>query len=231
MEEKKNNGPGGARALFASGGRAANSRCLSVPYGHELLPLRGPSNSPFGTGPAYALTAPPLRSLQSAMTHGKHALVLAMGCLGLSACANATESMMITADTALITTVGNNPGDRNRVIEDSLREAARLTRAQGYRYFVVMDAADASQTGHKIVAYGRVRQEKINDNPYGTSNLPSYTSVYGTYVPAGRSETYVKPGLDITIRMYKPGDIDPMAEGVLSADTVLSEAAHMPPRE
>lgn len=143
----------------------------------------------------------------------------------LAGCANSVESMMITSDTALISAVGSNAGDKARLIDASLQEAARVTRQHGYRYFVVLDAADASRTGRRIVVTSRVRQEKINDHPYGSSNLPSLTSVYGTFPPTGRSVSYVKPGLDITIRMYRQGEVDPARDGVWSSDAVLSKTA------
>jgi hypothetical protein len=144
----------------------------------------------------------------------------------LAGCANSIESMMITADTALISAVGSNAGDKARLIDASLQEAARVTRQHGYRYFVVLDAADASKTGRRIVVTSRVRQEKINDNPYGSSNLPSLTNVYGTFPPTGRSVSYVKPGLDITIRMYRDGAIDPKGEGVWNSDDLPARTAN-----
>ena len=53
---------------------------------------------------------------------------------------------MLSEDTALISAEGNGPSDRDRVIRDVLAEAARLTSANGYRYFVVLTADDLTHT-------------------------------------------------------------------------------------
>jgi hypothetical protein len=143
----------------------------------------------------------------------------------LAGCASPIESMMITADTALITSIGNNAKDKAKVIDASLKEAARVTRAHGYRYFVVLEASDASQMARRIVFTSRVHENKINDTPYGNSSLPPLNNVYGTIPPTGQSVTYYRPGLDITIRMFHPGEVDPAKDGVWNSDTVLSKTA------
>ena len=135
---------------------------------------------------------------------------------------------MITADTALITAIGNKPEDRTRVIDASISEAARVTRAHGYRYFVILNAADATQTGRMIVVPNRVHRDMVGDGLPGNSNLPTTTDVFGNFAPVGESVAYSKPGIDITIRMYREGEVDASKEGVWNSDTVLSAASRKP---
>src|SRR5262245_8363028 len=111
--------------------------------------------------------------------------------------------MMITADTALVSVVISDIRDRAQLVDASLQEAARITREHGFQYFTVLNAADASQTGKRVVATNRVHRDMIGDGLPGNGNLASLSDVYGNPPPAGERVTYVRPGLDITIRMYR----------------------------
>src|SRR5262245_5678983 len=84
----------------------------------------------------------------------------------LAACGSTAHSTMITADTALVTVVGTRGGGKTELVNATLREAARVTRAQGYRYFVVLDTADASIKGRKIDPPARVYGEGVTGLPY-----------------------------------------------------------------
>ena len=70
--------------------------------------------------------------------------IAALACMVLlTGCASAS-STMLSDDTALISAEGNGASDRDRVVRHVLAEAARLTNANGYRYFVVLTADDLS---------------------------------------------------------------------------------------
>ena len=73
--------------------------------------------------------------------------IAALACVSslLYSCAS-IDSALLSEDTARISTEGNGPADRDKVIRDALAEAARLTTANGYRYFVVLTADDLSHT-------------------------------------------------------------------------------------
>jgi hypothetical protein len=152
-------------------------------------------------------------------------LVLALGA-AISACAGSIQSMMLTDDTALVSAVGDRPEDRGKVIDASLREAARLTVSKGYRYFVVMDAADASKTGQRLEAPRPTQRERNIATPVPFSGQLLTAPVYRNYFkPLGNNVTYVKPGLDITIRMYREGEVDPKSQGVWNTADLLNPAA------
>jgi hypothetical protein len=131
-------------------------------------------------------------------------LLLALGAAA-SGCASPIQSMMLTDDTALVSAIGYKPEDQGKVIEDSLKEAAKLTAAKGFRYFVILDAADASRPGRQIVVQSAIRQ-----------TFPE------TFPPAGGSIGYTRPGLDMTIRMYRDGEIDPKTEGLWNSAELLA---------
>ena len=60
---------------------------------------------------------------------------------------------VLTEDTALISAYGRSLDDKGKVIDASLAEAAKLTKARGYRYFVVRDEIVIVEPGTmKIVA-------------------------------------------------------------------------------
>ena len=146
--------------------------------------------------------------------------------LALGACASGPTSMMITKDTAIVSVTGRDNSERMKVVETSLAEAARVTRRQGYRYFVILDAADASRNGRRIVPIRRVRTgASIHEQVFGTVSLPSAVSVYGTLPAPGRPVTYFQPGLDITIRMYRDGDVTPDRQGVWDSNAILGLGA------
>ena len=58
----------------------------------------------------------------------------------LAGCALA-QGTMLSDNTARITARANSTANRDRVIQDALAEAARLTRAKGYRYFIIRKRA------------------------------------------------------------------------------------------
>ena len=132
--------------------------------------------------------------------------------------------MMITDDTALISVLGQGAGDREKIFNEAVAEAALATRAHGYRYFVIVDTADASQTGVKIRRGRPVEIQSIPGFARGGSALSSnYIAGSGgsNYTAPDQRIPYVRLGLDITIRMYRESDIDPARPGVWNSDLVL----------
>jgi hypothetical protein len=142
----------------------------------------------------------------------------------LSGCASAS-SAMLSEDTARISAEGNGPSDRDKVIRDALAEAARLTSANGYRYFVVVTADDLTQT-LTVRVPGRLlynQAPRTSEASFGTFSGRAYASG-SNYMTPERIEERVRPAMDIIIRMYHEGEIAPQADGVFDATADLSLA-------
>lgn len=137
----------------------------------------------------------------------------------LNGCAsNSRNTMMITDDTALITVLGQGMENRETIFNEAIAEAALATRAHGYRYFVIIDMADATQTGVKV---RRGRPIEIDNYPgfeRGGSPLSSNYIGGANYSTPDQRTPYIRLGLDITIRMYRESDIDPATPGVWNSD-------------
>jgi hypothetical protein len=68
-----------------------------------------------------------------------------LACIVLLGCASASGTML-SENVAIISAEGSGPGDRETIVQNALAEAARLTKAHGYRYFVVLSADNLSRT-------------------------------------------------------------------------------------
>ena len=141
----------------------------------------------------------------------------------LSGCVSA-RSTMLTESTAVVTARGAHPNDRDEVVSATLEEAAKLTRMHGYRYFVILMAEDASHWGATNVP-GLVLHYNWNARPAGTpipglQHLPS-----ATFTTPDTSVPYITPGLMITIRMYREGEVDPGRQEVWNPEVILGPTA------
>jgi|SRR6185436_7664024 len=145
----------------------------------------------------------------------------------LSGCASASSSML-SEDTAIVSAEGIGPNDRDKVVQDVLAEAARLTSANGYRYFVVLTADDLTHTV-TIRTPGRLlhNQPARPTEAFGTFSAGrAYATGGSTYQTPDRVEHRVKPAMDIIIRMYRAGEIQPR-EGVFDALAMSVPEARM----
>lgn len=148
----------------------------------------------------------------------------------VSGCVAPIQSMMLTEDTALVSAVGKGPQDQSKVIEASLHEAARLTASKGYRYFVIVDSADASTTGERRAAPTPTQRERITATGTPVAGQLLSAPVYRDYFKfPSNNVKYVKPGIDIAIRMYREGEIDPKSQGVWSTAELLNPSASASP--
>jgi hypothetical protein len=128
--------------------------------------------------------------------------------------------MILTDDTALISISHQGEGDMEKIFNDALAEAARATRAQGYRYFSIIDTADTSERGVKIRQGVPVHIQDTPGFARGGSPLSSNFISGSSYRTPDRRIPYVRLGLDITIRMYRDGDVNPANPGVWNSDIV-----------
>jgi hypothetical protein len=150
--------------------------------------------------------------------------IAALACVVLlTGCASAS-STMLSDDTALISAEGNGASDRDRVVRHVLAEAARLTNANGYRYFVVLTADDLSQRVTLRIP-GRLlyNQPPRASEAFNAYAGRAYATGGSTYQTPDRIEERVRPAMDIMIRMYRVGEIEP-AEGVFDATAMSTPA-------
>ena len=143
----------------------------------------------------------------------------------LCGCAS-TDSAMLSQDTARISAEGSGPADRDKVVRDVLSEAARLTTANGYRYFIVLTADDLTHTV-TVRTPGRVlhNQPARTGEAFGAYTGRAYATGGSSYQTPDRVEQRVKPAMDIMIRMYRPGEIEPAREDVFDAMAMLTPGA------
>ena len=150
-----------------------------------------------------------------------HKAVAALACfLLLAGCASASGTML-SEDVAIISSEGNGPSDHDKVIQNALAEAARLTSAHGYRYFVVLSADDLTRT----MTIKRPGPTFYNQSPapgrtFGTVSGRLFVPD-STYMAPDQTVERVTPALDIMIRMYREGEIEP-ADNVFDATAVAS---------
>jgi hypothetical protein len=136
----------------------------------------------------------------------------------LGGCA-ATHSVMLADDSAMISASGRGPQDREQVVQDVLAAAAKTTAAHGYRYFIILKAQDSSRAGTMIV-----------HDQMGARTAPGNLSRPGAnYVQFSRNASYVRPALDITIRMFREGEIDPQIVGVWNTDGTMGPVLEKAP--
>jgi hypothetical protein len=144
-------------------------------------------------------------------------------CVGvLSGCASAS-STMLSEDTAIISAESNGPGGGDKLVRDALAEAARVTRAHGYRYFVVLTADDLTHTvtvripGMPLYA----QPPRANESFRGFVGRGFATGPPSIPMTPDRTEQRIKPAMDIMIRMHRQGEIEPKAEGVWDATAIV----------
>lgn len=150
--------------------------------------------------------------------HREIAIVLTV--LLLAGCMNAT-GMMLTESTAVVSALGPASSDREIVLESALAEAARLARIHGYQYFIVLKIDDRSVATTKYTEGENILLTvtgHVSRSPAITPVLSRASMPGGTLMVPGTSVTSVKPGLAITVKMYRRGEIDSRQDGVWNID-------------
>jgi hypothetical protein len=150
--------------------------------------------------------------------HRGIAIILTVLLLG--GCMSAT-GMMLTDSTAVISALGPASSDRGSVFDSALAEAGRLARTHGYQYFVVLKLDDRSVTTTRYMPGEAIPFDltgHVSRNPAVTPILSPANMAGGTLAGPGKALTYVKPGLEITVQMYRQGEIDSNREGVWNVD-------------
>lgn len=148
-----------------------------------------------------------------------------MGLLG------GVEAVQIDSNTLRVSARGNGFTDIRKMKDYALLKAAEETVAHGYDVFEVIGTENVTRTLHQSstsYAYAPVTVFGPNGPSFG-----------GASVPVSSSETVIKPGEDIVIRMFKgqkasdaPGNVFAAREviaflgrGILGADVAKIEPA------
>jgi hypothetical protein len=158
-------------------------------------------------------------------------IAIILTALLLGGCMNAATGMMLTDSTAVISALGSASSDRGRVFDSALEEAGRLTRTHGYQYFRLLKIENRSVTTTKYMVGETIPfapNGHMTRSPVPTPTLSPANMAGGTLTGAGRSMTSVRPGLEITVKMYRMGEIDPNQEGVWNVDFLLGAARTEP---
>jgi len=152
-------------------------------------------------------------------------LCLLTGCVSAGA-----EATMLSDNTALVSATANDVSERDEVVYNALKEAANITSAHGYRYFVILSADNTSTTRSVSVPGQRLTFQMMPPRSFGATTLGPATYPGNSYTTPDRKVTRIKPGLDIIIQMYREGEIAPQREGVWNVDVVLGRfIAEQPP--
>ena len=144
-------------------------------------------------------------------------------CAFLSAGCTSANSTMLSADTALVYATGNDPSAREQVRTAALNEAAELTAARGYRYFVILTADDTTRVVTLQIPGHSLPNETRHERTYGATYLNAPERPGNTYTAPDTQLQRVRPGLDLVIRMYRAGEIEPK-DGVFDATAMLAPA-------
>src|SRR5258705_463909 len=113
---------------------------------------------------------------------GMRKIIALMMCAPLLAGCASSSSTMLSDDTAMIAAWGAGLGDRPRVIQATLTEAAKLTRAHYYRYFVILRAEDVSTSAPSNFFSGRkyAIRSTLSTSPYKSPEKSKrWTSIKG----------------------------------------------------
>ncbi|WP_298800035.1 hypothetical protein [uncultured Devosia sp.] len=128
-----------------------------------------------------------------------------------------TETSQIDARTAIISARGTAFDTPAKVQLSVMVEAAKMTQAHGFKYFALLSAQDATTHGAVYIP----GQTTSNTTVTGFGNSAYATTT--TYTSPGSVVGIVKPGEDITIRMFKEGEVPANAPGVWEAASILAQ--------
>lgn len=138
---------------------------------------------------------------------------------GLTACSTPYQDMgllggvsatRIDTNTVQISGKGNAYTAAATIQQYVLLKAADETLADGYDFFVLVSASDASRSGAFYVpgqttSYTTGNASIVGNNIYGQTTTHTYTTPGSTFA-------FVKPGEDVIVKMYsgvKPADAPP----------------------
>lgn len=137
------------------------------------------------------------------------AVLLLAGCVQ-------TSARNIDGRTIVVSGRGGVQHNASDVFAASIVRAARAANERGFEYFAVLNANSSTRTG-AFVTPG-------HSSTTGTVQTFGNTATYQgqtTYVP-GMVNTYSQPVMDMVVRLFHTGEIDPNTPGVFSTAEVLA---------
>jgi hypothetical protein len=146
---------------------------------------------------------------------------MSVACALVAAGCASANSTMLSKNTALIYATAGDPSQREQVLRAALREAAELTSARGYRFFVILTADDTTRTVTLQVPGQSYPNETNHTRPFGATFGHAPERPGNTYMGPDTQVQRVRPGLDIVIRMYRSGEIAEM-DGVWDSTAILA---------
>ena len=112
-----------------------------------------------------------------------------------------SNTHMIDDRTAIVTARGNAFASMAQVRQQVFIEAAEITLEKGYDYFYIAVASDTSSSGVYTTPSSTSFSGRVNQDYFGSSFYGSSTTT------PGQSLTYVKPGQEVGIKMYRASEI------------------------
>jgi hypothetical protein len=137
-------------------------------------------------------------------------IAIALCALALAACVR-TSSSMIGPNMAIISGRGTAFDTTAGVSGGTIKEAARITLSHGFRYFAVVAAQNKDRRGMAYLP----GQTYTSGNVTASGNTATWSG--NSYTTPGSTVGFIKPGMDVTIKMFHEGEIDPHADGVMDA--------------
>jgi hypothetical protein len=125
-----------------------------------------------------------------------------------------TQTDFVAANEVVITAQSRTLLNDN-VSNKVLQQAAKVTRAGGYRYFEILGADDASRQAN-IILPGRATS---NGTVMVSGSMATYSDT-ATYTPPAVMGV-ILPGEQIRIRMFRDGDAEAKDPRVFDADQIL----------
>jgi hypothetical protein len=131
---------------------------------------------------------------------------------------------MIDNRTAIVTARGTAFDRLASVQHDVLVRAAILTKARGFKYFQVLSVADATTTATMILPGQTYTSGTVTGSATTVGNTTFGNANYSgsSYTTPTNIIPLIKPGTDITIRMYKDGEVYAGQAGVWDAQGIIS---------
>lgn len=136
-----------------------------------------------------------------------------------------TSTTMLDSRTAIISGKGSAFDSHAGVAQATLVEAANLTIQNGYRYFVITGSQDRTRRG---MLYSPGQSQTTGTLSGTTTTMGNMQTVNGSYssntiTSPGTVTPLEKPGMDVEVKMFKVGEINPKkVEGVWDAEDVLA---------
>ncbi len=149
--------------------------------------------------------------------------IMGLVCLAALVACVRVNSNMLDSRTVVISgrgTAFDNAGGVQRAV---LQKAAQEAQAAGFAYFRILSSQDETRQGVVVVPGQTYTNGVATANCIGAFCSGNYSS--SSYTTPSSAFGVVKPGVDIYVRFYREGEIDPGTPGVWNVASVLAVSA------